>query len=67
MASTSKRIYVVTSADGERLIEAANKAQSVSFVAKSTITAEVASQADLVRLITAGVSVEGTGDPVEES
>jgi hypothetical protein len=61
----AKRIYVVTTADGERLVEASSKSQAVTYVANSTITAEVASQSDLVRLVGDGVSVEGTGDPAE--
>lgn len=65
--AAQKRIYVVRShSGGERLVEASNKAQAISFVAKNTITAEVASQSELVRLVQAGITVEGVGDPAEE-
>jgi hypothetical protein len=64
--AANKRIYVVTSHAGNRLVEASSKSQAITFVAKHTITAEVASQSDLVRLVQAGVLVEGVGDPAEE-
>jgi hypothetical protein len=41
-----------------RLIEAANKNQAVNFVAKDTIVAEVATQAQLIELTKAGIEVE---------
>ena len=64
--AAQKRIYVVTTDAGARLVEAASKAQAISYVAKSTISAEVASQRDLVSLVANGLGVEGMGDPAED-
>ena len=64
--AAQKRIYVVTTDAGARLVEAASRAQAISYVAKNTITADVASQRDLVSLVAAGVSVEGMGEPLED-
>jgi hypothetical protein len=55
----ANRIYVVNSPSGDRLVEAANKAQAINFVVSDIISAHVASQADLVSLIQNGVLVEG--------
>lgn len=55
------RIYKVTIAGKERLVEGHNKASAVNHVARDTITAEVASQADLVRLVASGIKVETVG------
>lgn len=66
--AAQKRIYVVRShSDGERLVEASTKAQAISFVAKHTITAEVAGQSELVRLVQSGILVEKAGDNTEEA
>lgn len=47
----SDRIYVVVSLNGpKRLIRAATKAQAINHCAKSTFSAEVASQDDLIEL-----------------
>lgn len=54
----ANRIYLVTVGEIERLVEAANKAQAVSFVTKDTIKAELASQEDLVRLVREGALIE---------
>ena len=61
MAAT-KRIYVVTTSEGNRLVEAANKSQAVNHVAKDTISAEVAGQRDLIELVSAGIKVESVGE-----
>lgn len=53
-----ERIYVVGSPQGIRLVNASNKQQAVAHVANSTIRAHVASQNDLVDLLTKGISVE---------
>lgn len=53
------RIYVVKNSTGEeRLIEANNQAQALSYAVKTTMTVELASQSELVRLVTEGVTVE---------
>lgn len=66
MAAT-KRIYVVKyEEDGNepstRLVEATSQARALSFVIKDTMTVELASQSELVALITKGVSVEVAGE-----
>lgn len=55
---STTRIYLVTLPTGTRLVEASNKSQAVNHVAKNTITAEVASQSALVKMIRDGVEVE---------
>jgi hypothetical protein len=60
----SKRIYIVRPLrDGPkaRLVRAANNAQALRHVALDTLTAEVASQDDLVRLVGQGAKVEEAG------
>lgn len=54
----SSRIYVVGGPQGIRLVNATTKQQAVAHVANSTIKAHVASQNDLVELLTKGISVE---------
>ena len=53
---TDTRLYVVTATDdsGERLVRASNKARAVRLA----VTARIATQADLERLLAAGVVVE---------
>ena len=54
---TDTRLYVVTATDGSgsvRLIRASNKARAVRLAT----TARIASQADLERLLAAGVTPE---------
>jgi hypothetical protein len=63
--AAKKRIYMVSSEDGERLIEASSKSQAISFVANSQFDAEVATQSELVRLISTGTSVEGMDESTE--
>ena len=59
----ANRIYVVKNSTGEeRLIEATSQAQALSFVVKDTLTVELASQTELVRLVTEGVVVETAGE-----
>ena len=57
-----KRIYVVNG----RLVEAANKSQAVNHVARATISAEVATQSQLVALIKEGVEVEQASPCAEQ-
>ncbi len=54
----AERIYVVGGPQGIRLVNAATKQQAIAHVANSTIKAHVASQTDLVELLTKGISVE---------
>lgn len=66
--ATAKRIYHTEDKHGTRkLISAATSHQAVSHHAKSSITARVATQEDLVALTKAGVEVEDAGaDPTTE-
>jgi hypothetical protein len=59
----SERIYLVHNikTKEDRLVRASNQASARSHVAKATLTVEVASQTDLVRLLKAGAGVEGAG------
>lgn len=57
----SVRIYHVHSklpGDGARLVRAANAAQALRHVVRDTLTVELATQDDLVRLLGRGVKVE---------
>lgn len=54
----AERIYVVGGPQGIRLVNATTKQQAIAHVANSTIKAHVASQTDLVDLVSAGVVVE---------
>lgn len=62
----AKRIYLVVNGDKERLIEADNRAQALSYAVKTTIKAAVATQSDLVRLVQHGTAVESAGDESAE-
>jgi hypothetical protein len=57
------RIYVVGGPTGIRLVDATTKAQAIAHVANSTIHAHVASQKDLVELLSAGLTVEALKTP----
>ncbi len=52
------RIYLVKTPAGEQLVRAFNKTVAINHVVDNTITAEVASQDDLIRLVSAGVKVQ---------
>jgi hypothetical protein len=54
----AERIYVVGGPQGIRLVNASTKQQAIAHVANSTIKAHVASQTDLVELLTKGITVE---------
>jgi len=54
----ASRIYVVGGPQGIRLVNATTKQQAIAHVANSTIKAHVASQEDLVDLLTKGLTVE---------
>ena len=56
--TTATRIYAVSTPSGTRLVQAPNKSQAINHVARDTITAEVAPQQTLVRLVSEGVKVE---------
>lgn len=57
------RIYLVTDKGRPpRLVEATHPAQAVGHVARASITAEIASQQDLVDLVRKGTRVEKAGE-----
>ena len=58
MATT--RIYAVEANGVTRLVRAANKVQAINHGARATITAEVATQDELIASVSAGVKVEDT-------
>jgi len=60
------RIYVVGGPSGIRLVNANTKSQAIAHVAHNTIHAHVASQTDLVELMTAGVTVENYKNPEQQ-
>ena len=62
----TERIYLVKTGDKERLINATNKPQALSYAVRTTTTAELASQSDLVRLLGNGVTVEKIADDAGE-
>ena len=62
----TNRIYVVKNGDKERLIEAGSKNAALAYAVKTTMTVELASQADLVRLIGEAVAVETSTDAAGE-
>ena len=65
---TPTRIYLVTdtTTGAKRLVRASHVAQAVRHAARARFTAEVASQDDLVFLVTDGHSVEDASSSVEE-
>ena len=59
---TTNRIYLLLIAGTPRLVTAPNKATATSHVVRDAIKVSVASQADLVRLVSAGCRVEKAGE-----
>jgi hypothetical protein len=55
------RIYKVTSPGSNRLVRAANQASAIRHVAHDTMQCAVASQDDLVALLSRGAKVEEPG------
>lgn len=60
---TATRIYRVTGPDRNVLIRAQSKAQAIRYVAELTMTADVATQDELVELSKAGVDVQDASVP----
>lgn len=64
--ATATRIYLVTnSAGATRLVKATVASQAITHVAKSTFSAKVASQDDLVEALSKGVKVEAYGETAQ--
>ncbi len=51
-------IYLVKTAQGNRLVDAKHKAQAINHVVKDTITAEPITASDMVTQMDAGLKVE---------
>jgi len=62
----TNRIYVVKNGDKERLIEASSKSAALSYAVKTTMSVELASQGDLVRLLGDRVALETSTDAAGE-
>jgi hypothetical protein len=67
-----KRIYLVGTGQQVRLVRAPNRAQALAHVARSTIAVSVATQDELVKMLTGGIKVEDvtqadTPDMLEET
>lgn len=58
---TQTRLYLVVDGDKKSLVRAPNPAQAIRHVARR-ITAEVASQDDIVSLVSSGVKPETAGE-----
>jgi len=54
----SQRIYVVTGEQQPRLVRASSQAQAIGYVVRNKYKAAVASQTDLIELLSQGVKVE---------
>lgn len=62
------KIYRVTRDDGATfLVEASNRAGAVNHIARSSHTAELASQHDLVAAVRAGVAIQRAGEEQPEA
>ena len=60
------RIYLATHGEAKRLIRASTPAAARNHIARDSIVVEVASQDDLVRMVSAGRTVEEiTSGPVQ--
>jgi hypothetical protein len=60
--ATVTRIYRVKTPTDSRLVRAPNQAQAIRHVAAGILSAEVATQDDLVTLVKAGVDIEQAGE-----
>ena len=54
----ARNVYVVEGAGAPRLIEASMAPQALAFAARSTLRVRLASQHDLIDLVSAGTPVE---------
>lgn len=60
---SNKRIYVVTANNTDLLVNATSKQQAINHIAKSLVTAKVASQQDLVQSLTSGKTIIEAVEP----
>lgn len=62
----SKRIYVVSTPAGKRLVRATSPAQAVRHASGSIITAKVAEQDEIAELCGGGMKVENAGETPDQ-
>lgn len=63
----NSKIYKVTRGDGAMfLVEANNRPSAVNYIARSSYTATLASQRDLVHGLRAGIPIQRAGAPEAE-
>lgn len=61
--TTQKRVYSVTDRDGNRrMVWAYNRAQAIRHASEADYSANVASQAEIIEMVRAGVPEEVAGD-----
>jgi len=63
---SQKRIYVVGTPDGVRLVRATVRGQALTHVAQSQFTVRVASQEDLVEFLGDGIEIENAKHEQQE-
>lgn len=63
---SQKRIYVVGTPDGVRLVRATVRSQALTHVAQSQFTVRVASQEDLVEYLGDGIEIENARHEQQE-
>ena len=63
--ATAQRIYLVNGPTGSRLVKATIASQAITHVAKSSFSAKVASQDDLVEALNNGIKVESYGETAQ--
>ena len=63
--ATSTRVYIVTGPTGNRLVKATVASQAITHVAKSSFSAKVASQDDLIEELSKGTKVESYGETAQ--
>lgn len=59
---SKSRIYLVQIGERQHLVEAVSRAQAVAHIARSTITASIPTQWELVELVSKGVELERAGE-----
>lgn len=60
------RIYVVTDGTNTALVRAISRAQAIAHIARSRFSVRVASQDDIVTLVSAGIAVDDATSPQKD-
>jgi hypothetical protein len=61
------RIHLVVTPEGRRLIKAGTKNAAIRHAARDLIKCSVASQGELVELVSTGTKVEDAAEPADEA